>query len=218
MRASQNDGASPYLAVDHGRITLAAINIQLLFKVSEHFDSPLPHLQRVNKDPAPVVIRPEALRQDARRPKRLLPDADSDGPRAAFARIPKTLECATPTGAREEGQLAGTDDLHAPVGAADLELAAGGSIVATGTETEVGAAATYEGVDDAVPRAIEDAAVVEVGAARDDEEGGGGGPGLSEEGRLSQGDDGVIRGEQAAEGVDALPYRGDSCAGACDRC
>lgn len=218
MRSSQDNTARSHFTVYEGGLSNATINIQIVFVSRQDLDAALLHLVRINKHPAPIVIRPEALGQYPSRPERLLPHFQPHGPGAALARIPKPGEGGTAAGAGEEGQLTWADDLHSPVGAADLELAAGGAVVAAGAEAEVGAAAAHEGVDDAVPGAVENAAVVEVGAAGYDEESGGGGPGLAQKGGLGERDDGVIRREQAAEGVDALPDGGDGCASAWGEC
>lgn len=87
---------------------------------------------------------------------------------------------------------------------ADLELAPRTAIVATGAEAQVGTTAADEVSDDAVTRAVEQAAVVQVGAAGDDEQDCGGLPWLLEQGGLGQGYDGVVGGEKTAEGIDAL--------------
>ncbi|POR32165.1 hypothetical protein TPAR_07601, partial [Tolypocladium paradoxum] len=87
---------------------------------------------------------------------------------------------------------------------ADLELASPAAVVAAGAQPEVRAAATDVVGDAAVPLAVEDPAVAQVGASGDDEECAGRGPGLLEDGGLGDGDDGVVGGEQAAERVQAL--------------
>lgn len=97
---------------------------------------------------------------------------------------------------------------------ADLELAAAAAVVAASAEAEVGAAATDEVSDDLVAGAIEHTAVVEIRTSRDNEESGSWRPRLLEEGRLCQGDDCIVGREQAAQGVDALPDRGDCRASA----
>lgn len=97
---------------------------------------------------------------------------------------------------------------------ADLELAAGAAVIAAGAEAEVSTAEAADKVgDDAVARSIEHAAVVEVCSSRDDKEGCSGRPWLLEEGGLGQSDDCIVWGEQAAQGIDALPDRGDSSTG-----
>lgn len=214
MGAAENSAARSHLAIHQRGIALAADNIQLITIACQHLYPLLSHLGRINKDASPVVVRPEVLGKHTRSPKRVPLHADSHGPGTLLTRILKALERPTPTRAREEGQLPAPNDLHTLVRVADLELAPRRTVVAAGAEAEVCAAAPHEGVDGPVAGAVENPAVIKVGAAGDDEKGCGGSPWLAQQGGLGEWDDGVVGREQATQGVDALADRGNSCAGA----
>lgn len=98
---------------------------------------------------------------------------------------------------------------------ANFKLASCSSIVSAGAESHVRTSTADKVIDATIAGAVEHATVIEVGPAGNDEECGGRSPGFAEESRFSEWDDGIGSAEEAAESVNALPNRGDGCAGAC---
>lgn len=204
MRTSQDDIAGADFAVYHSRLPSSPIDGDLISILRKNLH--ILKLFSIDKDASAIVVT-----QHLPLPKPLLHTQPYHS-RAPLGMILEPLQRTTPTRSREEPELARPDNLEGPI--ADLELAPAASVVPTGTETEVSAAATDIVGDTAVAGTVEDAAVAQVAAARDDEESAGGLPGFFQEGGLGDGDDGVGWGEEAAEGVDAVADRFDGRAGA----
>ncbi|KAJ0157873.1 hypothetical protein CTA2_12631 [Colletotrichum tanaceti] len=210
MRTGQDDVARADSAEDDGRFALSPVDGDVIGILRQHLDAIV--LGGVDKHTSAVVIAQHLLSLPAEAAPEPLLHAQPHCPRAPLAVILEPLEGAAATGAWEEAELAGADDLEGAV--ADLELAAAAAVIGAGTEAKVGAAAANEIGDAAVAGAVEDAAVTEVATTGDDEERASGLPGLLEEGGLGHGDDGVGGGQEAAEGVDAVADGLDGRAGA----
>lgn len=97
---------------------------------------------------------------------------------------------------------------------ANFKLASCSSIVSAGAEPHVGASAADKVVDATVAGAVEHATVIQIGPTGNNKERGSRRPGFAEESGFSKWDDGIGSAKEAAESVNALPNRGDGCAGA----
>lgn len=194
---------------------LPAVDIQVFLIARQHLDTLVLEKRCIDKDTAAVVIGAEGLRNRLTAGESIPVDLQPHSSGARLARIAEASKGTASARAGEESQLTVPNDFHARVGVAHLEFTAGRPVVATGAEAKVGTAAAHKRVNDTVPVAIEDAAIVGVGTTGDDEQRCSGRPRLFEQGRLCQGNYGVIRREQAAQRVETLPDRGDCCASAC---
>jgi hypothetical protein len=194
----------PDLDLDHGgRPRTAPIDVDVVLVLGENMHPLGRHGCGVDKDAAAIVVGAQHVGH-ARLPNgELVPaDPDAGGPGTGLAVVLEARKGAATAGAREESELPGPDDLEGPV--ANLKLAASGAIVAAGAETEVPAAAADEGVDGGVAGAVEDAAVAEVRATGEDQQGAGRSPGLLQEGRLSNGGDGIVGRQQTTQGEEGM--------------
>jgi hypothetical protein len=198
----------------HSRgFTAAPVNIQILLVASQHLHLVVLHRLRIHKHPSSITVGYCPGRNNRLViAKRLLCNRQLGSPRAPFRPILEATKRPTATRSREEAKLPAADDLEPLV--ADLKLAPPASVVPPRAETQVGSPATHKVGDAPVAVAVEDAAVAQISAAGDDEESAGRGPGLPEDDGLGDGDDGVVGGEEAAEGEDAVAHRLGCGAGA----
>jgi len=116
--------------------------------------------------------------------------------------ILKPLKRTASTRPRKESEFPPPHDLQLLV--PDLKLAPPAPVVTPRTKAEIPASATHVLGNATVSGAVEHAAEAEVRAAGKDEKGAGRLPGFFEESVFAEGGYGVVGGEEAAEGVEAV--------------
>jgi hypothetical protein len=216
VRAEKDGSSFGELAVDGGGIPVTAVDINLVLVGGQDLYTLGGKGGGIDKDTATVVVRARIFRGASIITKCIPANSQGHSPGSVLGVVLETPEGAPAARPRKEGQLPATDNLHGGVIAADLELAPGGAVVASGAEAEVGATSADKVGDAAVAVTVEDAAVAQVAAAGEDEEGAGLGPWLFEEDSLSDGCDGIVWRQEAAQGGEGMSHRLGGRAGAWD--
>jgi hypothetical protein len=132
----------------------------------------------------------------------ILGDLQIGGARPHLAVVHKSWKGTAAAYSRIKGQFPIPDHLHRLI--ADLELASLAAVVTPRAETEVCAAALDKLLDSTVARAIKRSAVPQIRSSRHHQQGASQRPRLLDEHVGGHGDHGIVRGEEAAEGVEAV--------------
>ncbi|CAF3486757.1 unnamed protein product [Fusarium graminearum] len=188
MRSSKQGLAITNGAENNRCLAITTINIDFLIIGSQHLNLPILDGSSVNKDTASIIVGGN-LRSHLLL-KSVLWHTQSHGPSSPFTLVLKTLESTTSTGPREESQLSSPDDFHWLI--TNLKFAPLGSVVATCTESQVGAASTDVVADTTVPLTIQSLAVTKIAAAGEDKKSTCRLPGFLEDNGLGDGDDSIV--------------------------
>jgi hypothetical protein len=191
MGSCENRGPVSYLAVHYGSLGVAGLDCEVFGILGQNPDvARLSQLISVHKHAAAVVVATEVVGKRGQLIKSPGCDRDLGSPCTTLTVVLEPLERASTACSREESQLPAAHDFQIRV--SDFELAAAAAIIAASTESQIGSSTPDELGDAAIPGAVENTAIAEVGAARENKEGTGGSPRLLEQCRLSDGVHGIV--------------------------
>lgn len=196
MRSRQDSCSFADGAVDNGSLAISTIHVKRVCIGSQHLDVLALKLRRIDEDTAAIVVAAQRWWQ-ATGTLELLGWGEPNGPGTLLAVVLKPFEGTAAARPREEGQLPTADHFQRRV--ANLKLAPVAPVVAAGAKAKVSTTGTHVLGDGAIPGAIEDPTVAQIGATGKDQQGAGSGPGLLEQVVLADRVHGICGGEELAE-------------------
>jgi hypothetical protein len=191
MGSCENRGPVSYFAVHYGSLGVTGLDCEVFGILGQNLDEArVPKFISVHKHSTAVVIASELVRKMCRLVESPGCNRDLGSPCTTLTVVLEPLERASTACSREESQLPAAHDFQIRV--SDFELAAAAAIIAASTESQIGSSTPDELGDAAIPGAVENTAIAEVGAARENKEGTGGSPRLLEQCRLSDWVHGIV--------------------------
>jgi hypothetical protein len=206
MWASQDNRAFAYFTVHHCSSALARVDVQTLGIACKHLHTSILVLFSINKHATTIVVRAESCRYSSSNGSQsLLIDAQLSCPGTGFTVIDEARESKTSASTRIEAKFSLATHLHTLL--AGFKLTALTRVVTTSTETEISTSLVDVGGDFTVAFAVQSATVSYICSTGHDEQSTRSSPWFLENRLSSDGNNGVVWTEQAAQRPETVTDR-----------